>query len=76
MTQNDDGVRMIVLLFQVLQWDPTTPWSSLTPPTTESRYSTSLDRTGEIKTYVEYLLLTHVSLQVLVGRLRQWGGRV
>ena len=37
---------MIVLLCQVLQWDPTTPWSSLTRPTTESKYLTSLDKTG------------------------------
>ena len=38
----------LIVLLQVLQWDPTTPWSSLTPPTTESRYLTSMDRTGEM----------------------------
>ena len=37
---------------QVLQWDQTTPWSSLTPPTTESRYLTSMDRTGGTKVTV------------------------
>ena len=70
-SQNLD-LRDNIVSSQVLQWDQTTPWSSLTPPTTESRYLTSMDRTGEMKVVD---LDINVE-QVLVGRLRQWGGRV